>query len=78
MTYWVYENWIAEDKAAIHAGSCGLCMTERAAIRIRSETRMGAGLGRLILSRQQRTPPERQSDQFGKDTRACERRGERK
>ena len=23
--YWVYENWVAEQKAVIHVGSCGYC-----------------------------------------------------
>ena len=25
MSYYVYENWIAEKKAVIHKGSCGNC-----------------------------------------------------
>jgi hypothetical protein len=25
MTYWVYENWRAENKAVIHHASCGYC-----------------------------------------------------
>jgi len=25
MSYWVYENWTAEQKAVIHRGSCGFC-----------------------------------------------------
>ena len=25
MNYYVYENWIAENKAVIHRGSCGNC-----------------------------------------------------
>ncbi len=25
MSYWVYENWTAENKAVIHSGSCGNC-----------------------------------------------------
>jgi hypothetical protein len=25
MNYWVYENWVAESKAVIHAGECALC-----------------------------------------------------
>jgi len=25
MSYWVYENWRAENKAVIHDGSCGNC-----------------------------------------------------
>jgi hypothetical protein len=25
MTYYIYENWIAENKAVIHRGSCGNC-----------------------------------------------------
>lgn len=25
MTYWVYENWVAEDKAVIHTATCGHC-----------------------------------------------------
>lgn len=25
MTFWVYENWVAESKAVIHRGYCGHC-----------------------------------------------------
>jgi hypothetical protein len=25
MSYWVYENWRAEDKAVIHDGTCSYC-----------------------------------------------------
>ncbi len=25
MSYWVYENWVAESKAVIHLGSCRFC-----------------------------------------------------
>lgn len=25
MAYWIYENWTAEHKAVVHAGSCGHC-----------------------------------------------------
>jgi len=25
MAYWVYENWVAENKAVIHRASCGHC-----------------------------------------------------
>jgi hypothetical protein len=25
MTYYIYENWTAENKAVIHKGSCGNC-----------------------------------------------------
>jgi hypothetical protein len=25
MTYYVYENWTAKDKAVIHRGTCGYC-----------------------------------------------------
>lgn len=29
MTFYVYENWTAEQKAVIHAGSCGYCRDGR-------------------------------------------------
>lgn len=29
MGYWVYENWVAENKAVIHKGSCGHCKEGR-------------------------------------------------
>ena len=25
MSYWIYENWVAESKAVIHNTSCGYC-----------------------------------------------------
>ena len=25
MEYWVYEHWTAEDKAVVHAATCGFC-----------------------------------------------------
>jgi len=25
VSYWVYENWTAEDKAVVHRGDCGQC-----------------------------------------------------
>ncbi len=25
MSYWIYENWTAENKTVIHDGSCGYC-----------------------------------------------------
>ena len=25
MRYWFYEHWTADDKAVVHAGSCGCC-----------------------------------------------------
>ncbi|MCK9583235.1 MAG: hypothetical protein M0Q46_06465 [Endomicrobiales bacterium] len=25
MSYYIYENWVAEKKAVIHKGSCGYC-----------------------------------------------------
>ncbi len=25
MSYYVYENWVAENKAVIHVGTCGYC-----------------------------------------------------
>jgi hypothetical protein len=25
MSFWVYENWTAENKAVIHIGTCGNC-----------------------------------------------------
>jgi hypothetical protein len=25
MSYWIYENWTADDKAVIHNGACGFC-----------------------------------------------------
>jgi len=29
MSYWVYENWRAEQKAVIHRGNCGHCKDGR-------------------------------------------------
>lgn len=25
MSFWIYENWTAEDKAVIHVGTCSYC-----------------------------------------------------
>ncbi len=25
MSYWIYENWTAENKAKLHEGSCSFC-----------------------------------------------------
>ncbi len=25
MSYWIYENWTAENKAKLHRGSCSFC-----------------------------------------------------
>lgn len=67
-TYFVYENWAAEDKAVIHFGSCSFC-NQGKGIYPDSSTRNGRWLGPFTTY----VSAKKAAEETGKPVRSCKK-----